>query len=174
MNVFNCCGIIQIIINFCRGGLFTKKAYKITFILAVIAEIICCLGLNTMGGIAFLLNNYNKCGIALFISTFFLVIALIFIKYKKSVIPFILTIIGSAFYIYTLAVLESIPNTKIPKESTEVLASKHFPTIIVTVLLTLLVVFNLFSEEACKKRSEKKAHKKAIENRELSENEKIL
>lgn len=130
--------------------------------------------LNTLGGAAFIMNGYDKCGIALFASTVLLVAALVFIKFKKSLIPLILTIFGSACYIYTLAVIEAIPNTKIPKEYTEALLAKHFPTIAVTVLLILLIIFNFLSEEAVQKRLEKRNLRKAERERSLNDDEKIL
>lgn len=165
---------MKTLLQICHGGVFTKKISKITFILAVIAEVICCLGLNTLGGAAFIMNGYEKCGIALFVSTVLLIAALIFIKFKKSLVPLILTIFGSACYIYTLAVIEAIPNTKIPKEYTEALSAKHFPTIAVTVLLILLIIFNFFSEEAVQKRLEKRNLRKAERERSLNDDEKIL
>lgn len=120
------------------------------------------------------MNDYNKCGIALFISTVFLVAALILIKFKKTIIPLIFTIVGTGSYIYTLAVISAIPNTKIPKENTEVLLAKHYPTIAVTVLLILLVFFNFFSEEAVQKRLKRKNKKLAERERSLNEDEKII
>ena len=130
--------------------------------------------LNTLGGAAFIMNGYDKCGIALFASTVLLVAALVFTKFKKSLVPLILTILGSACYIYTLAVIEAIPNTKIPKEYTEALSAKHFPTIAVTVLLILLIIFNFFSEEAVQKRLEIRNARKAERERSLNDDEKIL
>lgn len=165
---------MKTLLQICYGGVFTKKISKITFILAVIAEVICCLVLNTLGGAAFIMNGYEKCGIALFASTVLLIAALVFIKFKKSLVPLILTIFGSACYIYTLAVIEAIPNTKIPKEYTEALSAKHFPTIAVTVLLILLIIFNFFSEEAVQKRFEKRNLRKAEKERSLNDDEKIL
>ena len=120
------------------------------------------------------MNGYDKCGIALFASTVLLVAALVFTKFKKSLVPLILTILGSACYIYTLAVIEAVPNTKIPKEYTEALSAKHFPTISVTVLLIMLIIFNFFSEEAVQKRLEKRNARKAERDRSLNDDEKIL
>lgn len=142
--------------------------------MAIIAEVVCCLVLNTLGGAAFIMNGYDKCGIALFASTVLLIAALVFIKFKKTLVPLILTVFGSACYIYTLAVIEAIPNTKIPKEYTEALSAKHFPTIAVTVLLILLIIFNFFSEEAVQKRLEKRNMRRAERERSLNDDEKIL
>lgn len=174
MNVYKEYAIMKTLLQIHFGGDFTKKISKITFILAVAAEVICCLVLNTLGGAAFIMNGYDKCGFALFASTVLLVAALILIKFKKSLVPLILTIIGSACYIYTLAVIEAIPNTKIPKEYTEALSAKHFPTISVTVLLILLVIFNFFSEEAVQKRMEKRERARAEKERSLNDDERIL
>lgn len=151
-----------------------KKAGKITLILAIVAEVICCFGLNLMGGYAFIINGYEKCGYALFASTVLLAAALVVATFKKVVIPLLLNIGGSLCYIYTIAVLAAIPNTKIPKESTEALMAKHFPTIIVTVLLVLLVFFNFMDEDAVRRRREKRNAAKAAENRRLDEHEKII
>lgn len=120
------------------------------------------------------MNDYTKCGIALFASTVLLIAALVFIAYKKTLVPLILTIFGSACYIYTLAVISAIPNTKIPKEYTDVLLAKHYPTIAVTVLLMLLIFFNFFSDEAIRERAEKKRKRLEEKERSLNEDERIL
>lgn len=154
--------------------IFTKTAHKATLVLAIIAEIICCLGLNTMGAYAFINYGYEKCGYALIISTVLLVTALIFAILKKAIIPLLFNIFGSAGYIYTLSVLSAIPNTKIPKENTERLMANHYPTIAVTVLLVLLVFFNFFSKEAIEKREQKRLKKYQELNRSLTDDEKII
>ena len=156
------------------GEIFTKKARTITMVLSIASVIICCCGLNLMGGYAFIVNDYQKCGCALFISSGLLAASLILAILKMVVLPLILNITGSAFYIYTLAVLNAIPHTKIPKEYTEQLMVKHFPTIAVTVLLALLIFFNFMSDEGIEKRCKAKLAKKAAENRELKDNEKLI
>lgn len=153
----------------------TKKARTIVLILSGVLVLICCLGINIMGGFAFLnYENYALCGYALFISSALLIIAFIAAAYKKVIIPIIFNLTGTIAYAYTLAFLSAIPNTKIPKESIDLLLSKHYPTIAVTVLLALLTFFNFMSEEAVQKRSEKKQAKKAAENRQLNDNERIV
>ncbi|MGN0587571.1 MAG: hypothetical protein ACI4JF_09820, partial [Oscillospiraceae bacterium] len=119
-----------------------KTARNVTLVLTIAAAVICCLGLNLMGGSAFIANGYEKCGYALFISSALLTAATVLGGFKKVILPVILDIFGSAGYIYTLSVLNAIPNTKIPKESTETLMAYHYPTIIVTVLIILLAFFN--------------------------------
>ena len=138
------------------GVIFTKTARTITLVLASIAEVICCLGLNSMGAYAFISNGYEKCGYALILSTIFLLTALISAILKKVLIPFILNILGSGGYIYALAILSAIPNTKIPTESIERLMANHYPTAFVTVFLIVIIFFNYFSKEAVEKRAEKR------------------
>lgn len=156
------------------GVIYTEKGRKITLILTIIAEVICCLGLNMLGGFGFIFNGYEKCGYALFISTALLVAALVIAVFKKVIIPILLNILGSVFYIYALAALGSIPNTLIPKENTERLMMNHYPTIIVTILLVLLAFFNFMSEEAVQKRLAAKKAKESERDRALTDNEKIL
>lgn len=156
------------------GVILTKTARIAVIVLTVAAEVIACLGLNCMGAYAFITNGYEKCGYALLISTALLVIALLFAIFKKSLIPLLLNIFGSAGYIYTISVLASIPHTKIPKESTERLMANHYPTIAVTVLLAVLVFLNFFSKEAIEKRKQKRDKKLAELNRDLRDEEKII
>lgn len=151
-----------------------KTARIVTLILTIAAAVICCLGLNLMGGFAFIAQGYDKCGYALFISSALLSAAVILGGSKKVLLPVILDIFGSAGYIYTLSVLNAIPNTKIPRTSIETLMSNHYPTIIVTVLIILLAVFNFMQEDAVEKRRKAKAAKIAAENRSLNDNERIL
>lgn len=154
--------------------IYTKTARNVTLVLTIAAAVICCVVLNLLGGYAFVINGYEKCGYALFASSALLVCAVVFAAFRKVIIPILLNIAGSAFYIYTLAVIGAIPNTKIPKENTEALMAKHYPTIAVTVLIVLLVFFNFMNDEAVKKRAEKRKAKKLAAERQLNEDEKIV
>lgn len=151
-----------------------KTARIVTLVLTIAATAVCCLGLNLMGGFAFIANGYDKCGYALFISSVLLSAAVILGGFKKVILPVILDIFGSAGYIYTISILNAIPNTKIPKASTEALMANHYPTIIVTVLIILLALFNFMQEDAVEKRRKAKEAKIAAENRSLDDNERIL
>lgn len=127
-----------------------------------------------MGAYAFISNGYEKCGYALIISTVLLIIALISSALKKVILPLLFNILGSAGYIYALAVLSAIPNTKIPKESIERLMANHYPTVFVTVFLVVLVFLNYFSKEAVEKRAKKREEKYLELNRKLRDDEKII
>lgn len=157
-----------------NGVIITKIARNVTLVLTIAATVISCLGLNLMGGYAFLINGYENCGYALFISSVILIAAVIIAAFKKVIIPLLLNIVGSAFYIYSLTFLAAIPNTKIPSENIEKLMSHHYPTIAVTVLLALLIFFNFMTDEAVKKRHNTKMLKKSTLERELSDDEKIM
>lgn len=154
--------------------IFTENGRKVLLILSVIAEIICCGLLNLMGAYAFIVNEYLNCGYALIISSVLLISALFFAAFRKVIIPLILNIFGSAGYIYALSVLSSIPSTKIPAENTEKLMANHYPTIAVTVLLVLLILFNFMSKDAVEKRRSKKLAKIKELNRSLTDDEKII
>ncbi len=146
----------------------------ITIIAAALAIIICCLFFNIAGGFAFIQNNYEKCGSALIISSVFLTAALIFGIFKKVIPVIILNIIGSSGYIYTLAFLNAIPNSKVPRLNIEKLINNHIFTVFVTVLLFLLAFFNFMQAENISKRYEKKAAKKAASERKLTDEETIV
>lgn len=151
-----------------------KTARNVTVVLTIAAAVVCCLGLNLMGGSAFIANGYEKCGYALFISTALLSAAVILGCLKRVILPVILDIFGSAGYIYTLSVLSAIPNTKIPRTSVETLMAHHYPTVIVTVLIILLAFFNFMQADAAEKRRKAREAKNAEKNRALKDNERIL
>ncbi len=151
-----------------------KKARVFTMVLCIASAVIISCGINIMGGIAFCLNDYENCGIALFISSFFLVFGTVLACFEKVWLPVIFNIIGTASYIYTVSKIYAIPNTLIPKMSTEPLAERHLFTVIVTVLLAVLTVFNFFTDKNVEKRQKKRARKFNKESRSLKDNEKIL
>ena len=134
---------------------------KIILGLSCAAFAVCCLFLNLMGGIGLMSNNYTDIGRALIISVVLLGSAL-------------LNIAGTVFYIYPISVLNGIPNATVPKESVEVLTSRIYPAIIVTVLLAIAVFADIFSYERSVKRSERKNAKLKEKNRSLKEDEKIV
>lgn len=120
------------------------------------------------------MNKYENAGIGLFISTFFLTLAVIFMGKGRMIIPAVFNIIGSAGYIYAISILSAIPNEKIPKQYTEPLIGRIYPVISVTVLVFAAVVMNYFSPQQEAKREARKRAKYNAEHRPLEDSEKIL
>lgn len=157
-----------------------KTARTITLVLCVTATAIISGFINIMGGIGICFfvetsnATYKNCGICLFISSAFLILGTIIACFKKVWIPLAANIIGSAFYIYTVSQLYAIPNTLISKSDTEPLAERHLLTVIVTILLLALTVFNYFDEKNVSKRNIKQKEKQDKLNRKLTDEEKII
>lgn len=132
---------------------------------------------NIFGGVSIIMVNFDKygdLGVALLISSFFLILSTILACFEKFLLPIIFNIIGTAAYIYTVSGFYAIPNELIPKASTEALAEKHLLTVIVTILLAALTFFNFFTEKNVRKRQDRKTRKYNKESRSLKDNEKIL
>ena len=157
-----------------------KKARTASLVLCIIAAAIISLCINTAGGfaLAFMVESssdiFRKCGIALMVSSAFLIAGTVVACFKKVWIPLVLNIIGTACYIYTVSEIYAIPNSLRPKTDTEPLAERHLLTVIVTVLLFALTVFNYLDEKNVKKRSEKHRLKEEALNKKLSDEEKLL
>ncbi len=151
-----------------------RKAKLAVMILAVAAFVICSLFLNVMGGIALCLNGYENCGISLFVSTFFLLLAVVLLGKGRMILPSVMNIIGTAGYIYAIYILDSIPNEKVAKTEVAPLIGNIYPAAAVTVLVFITVFLNYFSPVREEKRE---ARKKAIyeaNERPLSKDEKII
>ncbi|GEM_PF-2700828 len=128
-----------------------------------------------MGGYALIVNNYETAGTFLIVSSAILIpIAILTIICKISIISCLFNIIGTGCYLYTISVLNNIPNAVIPKESTQALLNNHLPTISVTILIFLLAFINYMSDEKVNERNARKKLKAESENRELAESEKIV
>lgn len=157
-----------------------KKARNVILVLCIAATAVISLFINSVGGfaLAFLVESssdiFYKCGVALLISSAFLVVGTVFACFQKVWVPLIFNIIGTACYIYTVSGIYSIPNEMRPKADTEPLAERHLLTVFVTILLAILVFLNYFSEKNAEKRNKKRAAKYGRDNRKLSDNEKIL
>ena len=157
-----------------------KNARIITLLLCVSATAIMSGFINIMGGIGICFftettnTTYINCGKCLFISSAFLILGTTLACLKKVWIPLAANIIGSAFYIYTVSQIYAIPNTLIAKTDTEPLAERHLLTVIVTILLFALIVFNYFDEKNVNKRSIKRKKKQDKLNRKLTDEEKII
>lgn len=157
-----------------------KKARTVTAVLCVTAAAIISLFINSAGGfaLAFMVESssdiFKSCGIALLISSAFLIAGTVVACFKKVWIPLAFNIIGTACYIYTVSEIYAIPNTLRPKADTEPLAERHLLTVIVTVLLFALTVFNYLDEKNVSKRNEKRRLKAENIDRKLSDDEKIM
>lgn len=157
-----------------------KKARTVTVVLCIAAVAIISLFMNSAGGfaLAFLVESssdiFRKCGIALLVSSAFLIAGTVVACFKKVWIPLIFNIIGTACYIYTVSEIYSIPNTLRPKTDTEPLAERHLMTVIVTLLLFTLTVFNYFDEKNVSKRNEKRRLKAEQLTKKLSDDEKLI
>lgn len=161
-----------------------KTARNIIMILTIAAVIIICGFINISAGYAFCclievesqeyIDLFNSMGSCLLLSSLFLIAALVIAILKKVWIPLILNIIGSGFYIYTVSEIYAIPNSAIEKSRTEFLAERHLITVVVTLLLLALIVFNFLDEKNVNKRQQRKAEKNAKVIRELTDEEKIL
>lgn len=138
---------------------------------------VCCLFLNLMGGIALISNNYEKCGTSLIISVILLAAALISAFFKNlpaNIVSALTNAAGTLFYIYPIAVLNAIPNSEIPKTAVEVLTSRIYPSVAVTVTVAAAVFADIFSYDRTVGREKKKALKLSEKNRPLKDNERII
>lgn len=150
---------------------------KVMLVLSAAAFAVCELFLNLMGGIAFIMNNYENCGISLIIAVAAFAIALISAFFRKpaaNIISIVFNIIGTVFYIYPLGILNGIPNAKIPRESIEVLTSRIYPSVLVTVFLAMVIFADFFSYERSAKRAENRQRRIAEKQRALTDDERII
>lgn len=161
-----------------------KTARNFILVLTIAAVIIICGFVNVSAGYAFCclievesqeyIDLFNSMGSCLLLSSLFLSASAVVAIFKKVWIPLVLNIIGSAFYIYTVSEIYAIPNSALEKSRTEFLAERHLITVVVTLLLFALIIFNFLDEKNVNKRKLKKDKKTAQTNRELTSEETIL
>lgn len=161
-----------------------KTARNFILVLTIAAVIIICGFVNVSAGYAFCclievesqeyINLFNSMGSCLLLSSLFLSASAVIAIFKKVWIPLVLNIMGSAFYIYTVSEIYAIPNSTLEKSRTEFLAERHLITVVVTLLLFALIIFNFLDEKNVNKRKLKKEKKTAQKTRELTSEEKIL
>lgn len=156
------------------------KLRKIMLVFSVPAFAVCCLYLNLLGGIGILLNadkNYSACGVSLLISVAAFAISLTAAFFRKGVfniISLLFNIAGTICYIYPLGILNGIPNERIPKADIEVLTSRIYPSVIVTVFLAVVIFADFFSYDRSVKRMEKRQKRLKEKSRALTDEEKII
>lgn len=163
---------------------FLKECYNImeilrkaSLVLGCAAFAICCLFLNLLGGIALYSNNYQNAGSSLIISVGVLFAALIFAFFRKSIfnlLSLVFNIAGTILYIYPISVLNAIPNSAVPRSSIEVLTSRIYPAVSVTILLLTVIFADFFSYERSAERARKKSEKLKERRRSLTDDEKIV
>lgn len=157
-----------------------KKARIVTLVLCIAAAAVISLFINSVGGfaLAFMVESssdvFYKCGVALLASSAFLIAGTVVACFKRVWVPLILNIIGTACYIYAVSGIYAIPNSMRPKTDTEPLAERHLFTVIVTLLLFALTVFNFLDEKNVSKRNEKRRLKAEKIGKKLSDDEKII
>ncbi|MGN0666601.1 MAG: hypothetical protein ACI4KF_08765 [Huintestinicola sp.] len=150
---------------------------KIMLGISIAAWLVCCLFLNGLGAAGFIMSDYDKCGIALIISTVLLLAAVILSFSKKTlqtVISAILNAVGTAFFIYPISVMNAIPNTLIPKESTEKLAGRIYPAVIVTIAVAAVLITSFLDPVNAEKRAARRKAKYDAVHRKLKDDEKII
>ena len=150
---------------------------KVSLVLSCAAFAVCCLFLNLLGGAALYYNNYENAGISLMISVAVLLAALIFAFFRKGIfnlLSLIFNIAGTLLYIYPIAVLNGIPNAAVPRSSVEILTSRIYPAVSVTILLLTVIFADFFSYDRMTERAKKKSEKLKERQRSLTDDEKIV
>ena len=127
-----------------------------------------------MGGIGLALNNYENAGYSLIASAVLLTLATVFLGRGRMIVPSVLTVLGTAAYVYPIHVLHSIPHELVPKQAVEPLVMRIYPAVLVTILLSVMIVLNFFSDEQEKKREKKRLEKYDRNDRSLRDDEKIV
>lgn len=164
--------------------LFIKGMYnimeilrKVSLVLGCAAFAVYCLFLNLLGGIALYSNNYRNAGMSLIISVGVLLAALVFAFFRKGIfnlLSLVFNIAGTLLYIYPIAVLNAIPNSAVPRSSIEILTSRIYPAVSVTILLLTVIFADFFSYDRSAERARKKSEKLKERKRSLTEDEKII
>ncbi len=151
---------------------------KISLAVCCAAFAVTCLFLNLFGGIGLMSQqNYAQIGRCLIISVAMLALSLILAFFRKSytnIGSLFFNIIGTILYIYPIGVLNGIPNSQVPKQSIEVLTSRIYPAISVTVLLALVIFADIFSYERSAMRCKRRHEKEKESSRQLRDDEKII
>jgi hypothetical protein len=154
-----------------------KKGRIILLIVTVISFILFILLVNGGGAVGFLFlsEGYEEAGIALLLSVPLLLAALILVFCKKSILPAILDIAGTACFIYAIGFIGNIPTYDTTQRLVvEELSRRHHPSIVFTVLLLFMCAVNYILPENNIERRERKELKIGKTERKLSDEEKII
>lgn len=153
-----------------------KKIRIAVLVLTIISLVIFCGFYNIFGGIGLILNEFEFSGTCFIISSVLLIAATVFACFEKIIVPTIMNIIGSGFYIYAISVLTLAKETAVSAKSAAIdnVLGNHYPSIIVTVLIFSLIFCNYFTAKNCEKRAKNKLEKYNKTERALTDDEKIM
>ncbi len=149
---------------------------KISFWLGAACYVICSLILNGMGGIAILTvsdEKYSSIGIMLLISSLMFTISLVTLLFKKTITDICslaACAAGTVLYALPINALYSLVSETITQESIDVLTSRIFPSVSVSVLLALAALLDIFSYDKMSAREARRKEK----GRDLTESERIV
>jgi hypothetical protein len=129
--------------------------------------------INILGAVGFNMADYGQGGYGLLVAAPLLLAAYIMTIFKMSFIPAIVTVFGSAGYLYTIWYLDSLAAGWMPGWATDKIAQNHMPCVFVSVFLLILCFINFFLPEKIERRRLRKAEKLTAENRDLTDDEKI-
>lgn len=150
---------------------------KISLVCGIIAVLVCCLFLNVLGGAGLLTAGYTGGGICLIASSAALLFSLLLSISRRTwmnVAAAVFCAAGTVLYIIPIAQLNSIPNSKVPKQSIEVLTGRIYPAILATVFIACVIFANIMSDENRDKRRKRRDKAEAEKNRRLTDDEKII
>jgi hypothetical protein len=130
--------------------------------------------INILGAIGFNQTDYGQGSYGLLVAAPLLLAAYIMTIFKMTFTPAIVTVIGSAGYLYTIYYLNSLAAGWMPGWVTDRIAQNHLPSIYASIFLLVLCVINYFLPEKMEKRKLRRSKKFEAENRALTEDEKIM
>lgn len=145
---------------------------KISLFLSAAAFAVCELFLNLLGGIGMRMNGYEKCGNMLFAAVIMFAAALTFAFFRKTafnVLSLLFNAGATVCYVCTLGILNGIKNVNV-----DVLTSRVYPSVILTVLLAVAIFADILSYDRICSRAERKKQKESEKNCSLSDEEKII
>jgi hypothetical protein len=148
----------------------------VTIFFGVIINMFGAIGfnMNTYGQVGLNMTDYGQGAIGLIIAAPLLLAAYIMVIFKMTFTPAIVTVLGSAGYLYTIAYLNSLAAGWMPGWVTDKIAQNHLPSIYASIFLLVLCVINYFLPEKMEKRRLRRDKKVSDENRALTEDEKIM
>lgn len=149
-------------------------------VLGTAAYAVCGLFLNGFGGIGILINadeKYHPIGVMLIASAGVFLGALVFAYIRRAwanILSGVLDATATVLYILPLNALNSIPDSTIPKANIDLLTSRIYPSIAVTVFLAAAVIADALTYDRITAREKRREERLREKNRGLNEDEKIV